>query len=321
MTVELPVRRARDSAGVREMLALLAQLERHRDRQGEKPAVPLQRQRAYAPREDDGVYAQGTHPLGDHVWIVIRSARQCRPATHTADQARALLEAVCQCLDLTSTVPAARPRAASAEREPVGNRTRSSLQAPAPMNPVHRMHATGKSAAPGSVRVLDSARWRHEWARVDDHADRCEVVRRSATYLAGLLAVVRVCPHCGAAVAVNLWVANHCPECAHRSPPPSRAVEDEKQLRQRIAVEAEGHALRAAAERFDRRSVVQARIEAGQHPVRGVAWTPPDDNATAAREARAMRDEGLTTVQIAAALQRNANTVRSWTTRARRAAA
>lgn len=240
--------------------------------------------------------AMGSHPLGAHVWVVIETARGSRHDTTLPAAADAMLEALAQCMDMTSSTPAARPRAASPEKPHFANRTRATHLSPVPMNPVQRHHSTASSRAPGSSRSLDSGYWRHEYLRVNDHFDRCEVVRRAADYLASLL---RLNPD----------------QAESRSD-----GETEKDLRKRIAVEAHGHALRAAAERFDRRSVIQARLEHGHHPIRGVAWTPPEENVFAAREARGMRDEGLTTADIARALGRNASTVRNWTTRARLAA-
>lgn len=244
---------------------------------------------------------RGTHPLGAHVWVLIDTARACRPDTHTEPQARALLDALAEAMDLASNVAAAPPslgvaevpqttraRIASRDGQPVG---------PAPMNPVRHHHGSGESRAPGRTRTLDSVHWRHEYHRVEDLADRCEVVRRAAEHLATLVAP---------------------PE-----PIDVRAQETEAQLRQRVRDEGRGYPLRWVVEnlRVEPRTVIIARIEKGLHPITGEHWTPPEDFAAAAEEARWMRDEGLNTADIARALDRNASTVRNWTTKARRMAA
>lgn len=304
-------RRARDAADVRELLAWMKRAERR-----------IERHEAIRPPAREPYRA--SHPLGAHVWIVIRTALDCQPDKTEPEQADAMLAALGDCLDLASAVPASRPRDATPTHPHFANRMRMSGDRDGrpvgrpPMNPVQRHYSSGESTAP--TMLLDSAHWQREYRRVDIHFDRCEVVRRAAVYLASLLDEPRACLKCRAAAAVTLWTGDQCPLCGKDSPPVARAVEDEQQLRERIAVEARGHPLHAAAERFDRRSVIQARLEHGQHPVRGVPWTPPADNHLAAHEARAMRDEGLTSTDIARALGRGAATVRNWTTKRRLAA-
>lgn len=317
------MRRAQDSAQVRDLLAWLAPLVRHYAGELVRSHA-VHRLERRAPTADERVYTPGTHPLGAHVWVVIRTALGCRPETSTPEEADALIRALGDCLDMASAVPAARPRAATPTHPHFANRVRLSgdrdgrpRETP-PMNPVQRHYSSAAGSAP--TTRLDSAHWRREYQRVDTRFDRCEVVRRAAMYLASLLDEPRACLKCRAAAAATLWAGDQCPLCGKDSPRLARAVEDEQQLRERIAIEALGHPLRAAAERFDRRSIIQARLEHGQHPVRGVKWTPPADNHLAAHEARAMRDEGLTSTDIARALGRSANTIRSWTTRIRRAA-
>lgn len=329
------MRRATDSAQVRELLAAIDRWEawgarRHREPQRARDAGEVRELLAWITRheqrfarlEERRVPAsepyRATHPLGAHVWVVIRTALACQPDTSKPEEADALIRALGDCLDMASAVSAAKPPALPPSLA-LGNRTRGSMRAAPPMNPVQRHHSAGTSSAPRTL--LDSIHWRREYLRVDNHFDRCEVVRRAAIHLASLLDEPRACLKCRAAAAITLWDGDSCPLCGQNSPPIARAVEDEQQLRERIAEQAAGHHLRAAAERFDRRSVIQARLEHGQHPVRGVPWTPPEDNHLAAHEARGMRDEGLTTADIARALGRNASTVRNWTTKARRLAA
>jgi hypothetical protein len=281
-------RRARDSAEVREMLAWVGRHQRSIDR--------IAARRAAAPVRPE-TFQPGTHALGERVWDIIAAARDCWHGTHHVHQADALMRQLAECMNLASTAPAVRPQAASPAAAPASNRTRGSLRAAAPMNPVQSHHSTATSRAPGSVRALDSAHWLNEYYRVEDHFDRCEVVRRAADYMAGLL---RLDPDAVADRTVG---------------------ESEDDLRERIAIEGYGHELAAVAERFPLRSVVQARLAKGQHPVRGVAWTPPEDDYFAAREARTMRDAGVQVVDIASALGRKQNTVGRWVAKSRRSAA
>lgn len=236
----------------------------------------------------------GTHVLGEHTLLVIRTAERCWPENTTPDQADHLLDAVLQCIDLAGGVTqATRPRAASPTHPAFANRTRANQGQAAPMNPVSRHHGTGASRRPPSDS--DSAFWLNEYQRVSTHFDRCEVVRRAAEYLATLI---------------------------HRDPDaPTRVFTEADQLASAL-LEGRGWPLEDVARKHNlpERTLVLARIDKGLHPLTGVPWTPPQENAFAARDAREMRARRMTNVDIASALGRNASTVREWTTNRRQAA-
>lgn len=235
-----------------------------------------------------------THILGEHTELVITTAKTCRPGTHTPDQARALLEAVLQCIDLAGGVTAAtRPRAASPAKPVFANRTRGNTGQAAPMNPVQRHYGDGHSGRPPGA--TDSGYWRHEYQRVTSHFDRCEVVRRAAGFLASLLEV---------------------------DPDAPRGELTEDHVRAQVLIEGQDWPLEDVARKFhqEQRTVVRWRIEAGRHPLTGKPWTPPDGNFRAAIEARAMKAAGLFSTDIGEALGKSANTIRAWTTNRRLAA-
>lgn len=238
--------------------------------------------------------ARGTHVLGGHVEIVIRTARRCYEDTHTHEGARALLDAVLQCIELVGGMTeATKPRAASPAYPVMANRTRSSQRQAAPMNPVQHHYGGGRSGRPPGDS--DAGYWRHEYERVSNLHDRCEVVRRAADYLAGLIARD---PHA-----------------------PSRVWTEQDQIRSAL-LEGRGWPPADVAIRFHltERTVALARIEEGQHPLTGQVWSAPDENLFAAQEARNMRAAGMANADIATALRRSASTVREWTTSRRRAA-
>jgi hypothetical protein len=121
-----------------------------------------------------------------HAQTVAATAHDCQPSTHTPDQARAILQAVLDCIDLVGGVTqAARPRASAPDKPALANRTRATPTQPAPMNPVSHHYGAGRSERPPGD--TDSGYWRNEYQRVHTHHDRCEVVRRAGTYLHGLV--------------------------------------------------------------------------------------------------------------------------------------
>lgn len=251
---------------------------------------------------------RGSHPLGLHAWLVVETGRACLPSV-APEQARGLLEAVLQCIDLVGgTAQASRPQAAAPAHPPTSGRTRATTNNPdraklraLPMNPGAGHHASAGSQPPPSD--LDSSYWRREYTRVTDHADRCEAVRRAADYLASLI--------CAPA-----------PQIDRDGKPIARGVFTDDDLREQALVEGHGWPLVDVARKLHvtERFVALARIDDGRHPLTGKKWTPPKDNQIAAHQARAMRDVGLTSTDIAAALERSASAVRMWTTQARRAA-
>lgn len=245
--------------------------------------------------------------LGSHFTIMVATGRACQPSATSIEQADNLIAALTEAMDLVGAgIPAVRPRAASPDRPHHANRDRSvspvperALARPLPMNPVQRHHGTGGSQAPTSL--LDSDYWRHQYTRVHDHWDRCEVIRRAAKYLASLLA----------------------PDPAELAAAAERAkMIKNPALEQQILVDGHGHHIHAVARSLNItvRAVAICRIQEGIHPVTGYQWTPPDDNHAAADQARAMKAAGLTSTDIGLALGRGASTVRNWTSGLRRAA-
>lgn len=236
-----------------------------------------------------------THILGDHARQVIHTAKHCHPNTHTPEQANALMRAVLECIDLAGgTTQATRlDGTGTPDKPPVTNRTRTSTTGPVPMNPVHRRTSTGHSTSPSSD--LDSGYWHHQYARVHTHFDRCEVVRRAAQFLQRLL---------------------------ERDPNAPEGDLTDEHVDELILVNGAGWPPQDVARKYHRepRDVIILRINAGKHPLTGKPWTPPELNLLARAAACEMRDYGMYSTDIGRALQRSANTIRTWTTRDRLAA-
>jgi hypothetical protein len=236
-----------------------------------------------------------THILGDHARLVIHTARHCHPNTHTPTEADALLEALLHCIDLAGGATAATKLdgTGTPDKPPTTNRTRSNPVAAMPMNPVHRRNGSNHSTPPTSD--LDSSYWRHEYQRVTTHFDRCEAIRRAATFLQRLL---------------------------ERDPNAPEGDLTDEHINQLILDNGAGWPPDDVARKYHRepRHVITLRIDAGKHPLTGKPWTPPELNLLAKAAACEMRDHGMNSTDIGRALQRSANTVRTWTTRDRLAA-
>jgi hypothetical protein len=236
-----------------------------------------------------------THILGDHARLVIHTAKHCHPSTHTPSEAEALMRAVLECIDLAGGATAATKLdgTGTPDKLPVSNRTRSSLTAAVPMNPVHRRNSGSQSSSPPSD--LDSGYWRHEFNRVTTHFDRCEAIRRAALFLQRLL---------------------------ERDPNAPEGDLTDEHVNELILDNGAGWPPDDVARKYHRetRDVILLRIDAGKHPLTGKPWTPPELNLLARAAACEMRDHGMNSTDIGRALQRSANTVRTWTTRDRLAA-
>jgi hypothetical protein len=230
-----------------------------------------------------------------HAQTVAATAHDCHPNTHTPDQARAILQAVLDCIDLVGGVTqAARPRASAPEKPALANRTRATPTQPAPMNPVSHHYGAGRSERPPGD--TDSGYWRNEYQRVHTHHDRCEVVRRAGAYLHGLV---------------------------RRDPNAPQGDWTEDDLETDVLTEGHGWPLDVVARRFNTLTITTIatwRINDNRHPLTGKSWTPPDHKVFQAQAAREMRDAGLTSATIATSLGCSSSAVRMWTTRQRRAA-
>lgn len=271
-------------------------------------------------KTDRAFFPPGTHPFGDHVWILIRQGLDCQTHNTRPEHTRPMVIALGQAMDMVGAgIAAVRPRAASAEVTPTGHRDRwkagtkpdpeKILPLPLPMNPTAGHHGGGKSDPPSAQ--LDSDFFRREHDRIDTHWDRCEVVRRAARHLAGLIR--RDPDEEDAAITRAL-------------PPKNGQPRKEPTLDEQVLEEGRGHPIDAVARHFQItiRQVAAIRNAAkpkAQHPLRGLPWTPPQENAFAAEEARAMKAAGLTSTDIGAALGRGAAAVRNWTSERRRRAA
>lgn len=251
----------------------------------------------------------GTHPMGAHLWIIVRTAQHCRPGNTRVGATRAMVEALGQAMDMVGAgIAATRPRAASPAKPHFANRDRSSspvperaLAQPLPMNPVQGHAASGASRPPSGR--LDSDFWRNEHDRVDNHWDRCEVVRRAGAHLAAL---VRRDPRQEA-------------EAEER-----RKTGKDQTLEDQVLELGKGHDIDQVAQHFRLTTrevaVIRTKAKPARHPLTGKTWTPPEANALAAEEARTMKAAGLASTDIGLALGRSPNTVRAWTTSTRRAA-
>jgi hypothetical protein len=142
---------------------------------------------------------------------------------------------------------------------------------------------------------LDSGYWRHEYNRVTTHFDRCEAIRRAALFLQRLL---------------------------ERDPNAPEGDLTDEHVNELILDNGAGWPPDDVARKYHRetRDVILLRIDAGKHPLTGKPWTPPELNLLARAAACEMRDHGMNSTDIGRALQRSANTVRTWTTRDRLAA-